>query len=166
MNRETGKLLVTSQEAALDIIGFKTIRFFKTRKEEKAGDGFRERVWSLQHNFPCARILVNINSNVEEQVSSIQTAFGSGKNSYRVRKDIETANQHLKQLAQELGSQRALLLDKDQWTRDINVLNEAVSWMGFPTPECHFPELLEFNTNKYQNGKTQLSLNPNCTGLR
>ena len=140
--------------AANDIVGFKTIRFFheaETPEDEKAIILF------LKENFPCSRVVVNINSNITQYVQSVKKAWKSFSNKTDYAEVIQKQNAQLRKVVQLLGPQRSFLLDKSEWTQNITKLNEAVSWLGFD-PACHFTDLLEFNTkgSGYGNTKTKL----------
>jgi len=139
------------------IVGFKTIRFLIGVKEEDTRDLVR---W-VQKTFPCARILVNIRSAAQEQAASVDKAFG-------YHEDIESlkeTNVRMRKVAELFGDQ-AYLLDSSDWLKEIQHLNQAIKWLGFHE-SCFFKELLEFNTEGggYENGKTKLTLNPDCRYL-
>ena len=49
------------------------------------------------------------------------------------------------------------MIDSEQWTNNVTVLNkEIVDWMGY-SRECYFTKLLEYNTRDegYGNGLTK-----------
>jgi len=148
---------------ASEIVGFKTIRYLISDTKTVA----QEREWTefLLDHFPCSRVLINVNSDVEGQVHSIEKAFHS-TNETKVTGFIEEGSAKLRRLAARLGSDRAFLLDKNEWTQNVTYLNEAVSWLGFKD-ECHFQELLEFNTggSGYGNGRTTLRMSNKCKRL-
>ena len=58
----------------------------------------------------------------------------------RVSEEVSTP----KKLAQLLGNQ-ATTLDSAKWTKDINELNNVVTWLGFDEA-CKFQKLMELNT--------------------
>jgi hypothetical protein len=102
--------------------------------------------------------LVNIRSDEEGQMASF-----SRKPAFRKYvASISRMNDRLKQVANMFGNQ-AMLLDSSEWTKDMNVLNQVVTWLGFHRT-CHFEKLLEFNTGGrgYDHGQTELTMNPNC----
>ncbi|CAB9499841.1 expressed unknown protein [Seminavis robusta] len=147
------------------IVGFKTIRF------ERGVDGkpqteqeWLEKVEFVKENFPCSRILVNINSNVTRQSESFKAAkWGTiSENSLRNRM------LKLKRIAELFGPERAYLLDSAEWTKNVEILNAAVSWLGFDRA-CHFRELLQFNTagaKGFTHSKTKLDYHsPRCKRL-
>jgi hypothetical protein len=138
------------------ILGFKTIRF--------ALEG--ERVYNITDHvdyfralFPCARFLINIWSDAAAVASSRKRHLKSYTNKTRntlKRVAKEEANM-LREAAAFFGNQTAMLLDGSQWTKNISLLNQAVSWLGF-ADDCHFHELLEFNTHRgYRHDKSALA---------
>lgn len=149
-----GGRLIARANSTQDIVGFKTIRFF--RDSNNMLDQ-KDTVRYLKQNFPCSRVIVNINSDIEGQVKSIDNNFHSNRTSNATREYILEENEKLQWLARVLGPQRAFLIDKNEWTQNVSSLNEAVSWLGFDDA-CHFTELLEFNVKGgYGTGRTKIS---------
>ena len=155
-----GGKFVAQKNHTNDIVGFKTIRFFK---ETKTKVEQRDMVKYLITNFPCSRVVININSDVASQVKSIDRNFHGTKTKNQTQYILDE-NEKLRWLAKVMGSQRAFLLDKDQWTKNISNLNEVVSWLGFDDT-CHYSELLEFNVGGYGTGKTKMVRKRNCKRL-
>lgn len=137
------------------IVGFKTIRFLHERGNANSD---KEMVDFVKESFPCARILVNIRSDEAEQLASFSRKPAFHKDAV----SISRMNNRLKQVANMFGNQ-AMLLDSSEWTKDMNVLNHVVTWLGFHRT-CHFEKLLEFNTGGrgYSHGQTELTMNPKC----
>lgn len=139
------------------IVGFKTIRFLDSISDETND---KDIVQFVQEMFPCARILVNIRSDTESQYASIKTKRGLNR-LVPSRKGLADMTSRLRHVAKMFNSQ-SFLLDSTEWTRNLTKLNEVVDWLGFDAT-CHFQELLEFNTNGYRGGKTDLdAIHPNC----
>lgn len=157
----------------LKIIGFKTIRLQNGVKLE----ALPEIVKFINESFPCARIIVNIRSEVDLQAKSqiiTFTTFKGQRLADKVKdleeekrltdraKALEEENEKLKRIAQLFGN-RAKLMDSSEWTTDVNRLNQVVGWLGFHK-SCNFTKLLEFNTGRggYDHGVTKLRMNPEC----
>jgi hypothetical protein len=141
------------------IIGFKTIRSHRAKDK----DEMQAFVEFLKKNLPCARYLINYRSDTESHMNSLQTNFKWNDVESRLNREVGL----LKLLYELLGSEHAYLLDSSQWTKDVGVLNQALDWLGYGHA-CYFSELLEFNTNNFENTKTKLSESsrfPNCTRL-
>jgi hypothetical protein len=120
------------------IIGFKTERFHNGIKKSDLPTvvNFAKEV------FPCARIVVDLRWNTDEQAAS------------RTQKK-------LRYIAELFGDQAISL------TNNISSLNQVVEWLGFDE-SCFFQELLEFNTTKgsgYGHGKESLNMDPKCRYL-
>jgi len=146
-----------------DIVGFKTIRFFNkasTLQHE------RDLVNFLELNFPCSRVIVNMNSDEDGQAKSVMRNFHRSEGTKQERKRyIRKMNAQMKRLAESLGKERSFLLDKKEWTKNITILNEAVSWLGFDA-SCHFQYLMEFNTKGYKHtNNTMPKLGAKCNAL-
>jgi hypothetical protein len=136
------------------IVGFKTIRFLRGLGE----DDTEAMVQWVKNHFPCARVIVNIRSNVEQQAKSQKVL---GKNVRQDAEQLRHTNDRMNQVAQFFGEQ-AFLLDSSVWLNDTSHLNQAVRWLGFHE-SCFFQELLELNTNYFRHGnKTNLQVNPKC----
>lgn len=152
---DQGKLI---EDDAETIVGFKTIRFIGNNNLDELKE-------FLETKFPCARIVINIRSDVESQVASEEKAFGFDKSKEdQLRQDLIQQNEEMARLADMLGEQRAHLLDSTEWTHNnISKLNAAVAWLGF-AESCFFQQLLEMNTQGggYGAGRTSLHHNPQC----
>jgi hypothetical protein len=126
------------------IIGFKTIRF---AMEGKRVYNITDHVQYFRTLFPCARFLINIRSDAAAIASSRQHVFKADKDKKRSALELVAKREAdmLREAVELFGNQTAMLLDSSHWTKDISLLNQAVSWLGFDE-DCHFHELLEFNT--------------------
>jgi hypothetical protein len=145
------------------IIGFKTIRFVSGNINSI--ESTRRKAKFLQQNFPCSKILINYRSDVTAQVKSFEKAFNW-------QGDIESKARNWNHVLQDTYTylsqngtmtDQVYLLDSSKWTKDLRLLNEAVSWLGF-SKECYFERLLELNTKGrgYNNGNTKLEQNQEC----
>lgn len=151
------KFVESKQKALSEIVGFKTIRFDRGSKGH-----YSQMVDFVKENFPCSRILININSNVTRQVISFRDA-----NFYDVSESsLQRRNRALAHIHELFGDHQSYWLDSANWTQNVDVLNDAVEWLGFHK-SCRFRELLQFNTkNGFLNGKTELSYkDPECLPL-
>jgi len=137
------------------IIGFKTIRFLSGSEADDKG-----LVEFVQENFPCSKILINYSSNITRQSNSALWVRTKGQNvSFEI---LRGANARLGRVGNMFGSQ-AYMLDSAAWLRNISVLNEMVTWLGFPE-RCHFQHLLAFNVlgNGYTHEKRPRPLQNGC----
>ena len=172
------------------ILGFKTIRLFKedimdieAEEEEsivvRTGPSSRhlaeadswtppasyieEKANLLKSFFPCARFVGNIRSNETAQLKSRKVLRGYGNDEIYLPRERAA----IQALIEELGPERGMLMDSSRWADDIEELNKLVDWLGF-SKECHFQELLEFNTKLTEEGakrKQQLDVDPRCRYL-
>jgi len=143
------------------ILGFKTISLFSGEMNSTSDQAsvIQKKVILLRHLFPCARFVGNVRSDHDAHMKSIQTAFknhGSEVGAYYAW--LEGA---IRGLMKELGPEQGYLLDSVSWTQNVSEVNSLVSWLGF-SDECHFEELLAFNTNRYRHAKTTTALSPKC----
>jgi len=141
------------------IVGFKTVRFLENVKDDEETE---ELVRWVQWNFPCARIVINIRSNVKDQAASWSQNFGIAN---AKTDELNAINARMRNLVKLFGEDQAYLLDSSDWLDDIQHLNQAVEWLGFHK-SCSFTKLLEFNTQGYGNGKTEQDpMSPDCRYL-
>ena len=160
------------------IVGFKTIRFPEERSKEgndahgtttsreRATDRMFQAAQFLNETLPCSKIIVNIRSDTPLQAASMLKAFGKHETWLRessldhVVNVMNSRNHDLMDLADWLGPNRARIMDSSQWTSNISLINELVSWMGFEDA-CHFDRLFEYNTNHvYGHGDETSRRNP------
>jgi len=153
-----GRLILDNSDEKTTIVGFKTIRFLEERSESETADLVR----FVQETFPCARIVINIRSAVEEQEASWKKSFDEKQQNLSTK--LADMNWRIRDLVDLFGEQQAYLLDSTEWLHEIEHLNRLVEWLGFDQ-SCFFDELLEFNTkgDGYGNGVTSIThQNPNC----
>lgn len=137
------------------ILGFKTIRL-KGNTTEK----LNQTAHFLQESFPCAKFLINYRS-AEKIKASRDIYFSNERPIDEIQEEIE----RLLTFGTFLPESQTRILNSDEWTKDVSILNEVVDWMGY-SKECHFKQVLEFNTDKgYGNGITELTMDPNCRYL-
>ena len=128
----------------------------------EAGQFFKE-------NFPCARFIINIRSNTENQLHSMSDAFDwdkknqSGHDELLKAKedDVLRQNAFLTSLHEVMGEKSSQLIDMSQWKDDVGVLNKVVDWMGFEN--CAFNSLVHENHDRYEHDTTtEIHLGDNC----
>ena len=146
---------VNEEDEGSRILGMKTIRLHHGWKAEKAVEFFRE-------NFPCSRFIVNIRSDVESQVESMNNlSWNTGEEA------INEANEFYKNFADKMGGHAAKLIDLTEWKDDVEILNDVVAWLGFK--DCSFTDI--YHENSKQSGGygrdqgTEIELGSNCTLL-
>lgn len=139
------------------ILGFKTIRLHQNENVTQTAQFLRE-------SFPCARYLVNYKS--PEALKDSFDKVGFKKKGVTTLDEMQRKIDLTKQIGEALPESQTRFLDSEQWTKNITILNEVVEWMGY-SKECHFTELLEFNTEGtgYHSGRTELKMDPNCKYL-
>lgn len=159
-----GHLLDGKGDDSSTIIGTKTIRF---------ADGLNEidipaLVDFMKDNFPCARYVVNYRSNTTQQSDSRAKLKFDGEDRVLSSADLDAENERLIKIGKMLDDDGAggavKIIDSEIWTRDsFQQLNEIVDWLGF-NEECHFTEMLKFNTQAgYRPQKIRIrNMNPNC----
>jgi len=148
--------------ASRDVVGFKTVTF---AHHINTPGNRTDTIRFLRTNFPCARFIVNINTDIEQRANSTKNNFRLHKNLTAIELNEVYENGNYTAFAELLGPDRAFLVDKAEWTRNISKLNEAVSWMGYDRA-CHFTELLQLNMGGYSTVKTELPpFPPECRRL-
>jgi hypothetical protein len=138
------------------ILGFKTVRLHGIEFPED---------WEyvadyLMENFPCARFVVNIRSDIEQQGESWKKSFGTDLDGDELR----YYNRRLAKTAAYMGQDRARLLDMLEWSKRDNsgvvVLNDLIEWLGFEG--CKYGTLLHSNKDGYGVDRNDVSLGENC----
>ncbi len=137
------------------IMGAKTIRFQKgTWSVEESAEFLRE-------NFPCSRIVVNIRSDVASQMKSIDKTFQEDNKGDLSEEGIENMNEFLENLSEELGEDMSRLVDMNDWTKDVVVLNDLIHWLGFR--DCKYQQVVHENANGYgRDHETDSGVGANC----
>lgn len=137
------------------ILGFKTIRFHNEHDNWTIDTAIE----ALLETFPCARIIVNIRSDIKALVNSRHDTYN--KNADMKGAKRETAK--LKTIAKRLGTKRARLIDMTEWSADngLHILNDVLDWLGFEN--CRFNALYHENHDRYkQDVSTKIQLGKNC----
>eukprot|EP00553_Chaetoceros_curvisetus_P013637 CAMPEP_0204640668 /NCGR_PEP_ID=MMETSP0717-20131115/48103_1 /ASSEMBLY_ACC=CAM_ASM_000666 /TAXON_ID=230516 /ORGANISM="Chaetoceros curvisetus" /LENGTH=171 /DNA_ID=CAMNT_0051661145 /DNA_START=132 /DNA_END=647 /DNA_ORIENTATION=- len=133
------------------ILGFKTIRLhaIDTWTPKQAADFLKE-------NFPCSRIIVNIRSDIQSQVQSKIKLGWSMDLEGQLRQ-----NTFLREFSAHLGEEMARLIDMNERTKDVSVLNSLLEWLGFV--DCHFQEILHENRDRFEvDTETQINVGDQC----
>jgi len=139
-----------------------SIRIHTDWQPEEAADFFKI-------NFPCSRILVNIRSDLTGLANSVTSTNGfEAKGSTLEPNDMfpiiidrfKKANQFLRSFATIVGTDSGMLLDMNEWSKDISQLNDLLKWMGYV--DCNFQTILHVNRNGYDKDKTKLHLGDKC----
>ena len=151
-------LLKDSDEERNQVLGAKIIRLQNADwHPQEAADFFEQ-------NFPCSRFLINIRSDMEEQLQSISSTFHKGKKKKKdnnMEDELLRKNHFLLQLHDILGNDRSKMIDMSIWKDDISVLNNVVDWLGFK--DCAFDALLHENFDGYgRDHQTNVHVGDNC----
>jgi hypothetical protein len=139
------------------ILGFKTVRMH-------AGDWTAQEASEyLKSHFPCSRVIINYQTNITHQIESYHQAFGNRNNTYLgpSMDELKKANQFQFDLYQSLGDDYSKLIDLDEWSKDVQMLNDIVTWLGFD--ECQFEAIVHENLKGYtRDTSTKLKVGRNC----
>ena len=84
--------------------------------------GATEAAVYFQNNFPCSMF----RSDVDGQMNSEQN-LGWSADDHSLKRN----NKFLHNFAEALGNETARLVDMEDWTKDVSILNSLVSWLGF-----------------------------------
>mmetsp|Transcript_16833 Transcript_16833/g.25273 ORF Transcript_16833/g.25273 Transcript_16833/m.25273 type:complete len:367 (+) Transcript_16833:97-1197(+) len=138
------------------ILGLKTIRFQKGDWRVKDSADF------LRENFPCSKVVVNIRSDVDSQLKSMNTTFSNESTTEgKDTDDIVKMNEFLIKVVEELGDEMAKLVDMNDWTQNVEVLNEVISWLGFR--HCKYHAVVHENANGFgRDNETPHDIGENC----
>jgi hypothetical protein len=141
------------------IVGFKTVRFDRNWTEKEA-------VQFVRDNFPCSRIVVNINSDTSHQAQSVQNTWAKKSDVSDLEQDLNHVNEKLVRVA-TLFDEQAFLMDtvvySDNVTFALERINSLVERLGFRG--CRFTKLVHSNKNhtyKVDMGARGMSLGRNC----
>jgi len=137
------------------IFGLKTIRF------QKGDWGVKEACDFLREHFPCSRVVVNIRSDVEGQFRSMNTTFTEEHKGAMDADHIQKMNDFMIDVAEELGEEMARLIDMNEWTQDVEVLNDLIGWLGFR--DCRYQAVVHENANGYgRDNETEPDIGDDC----
>ena len=155
----------TNDDNDNDIIGFKTIRLHKNTNIKSVVEFMKE-------SFPCAKYVINYRSNINALLKSNKKYLKEfpNKTIEEYEQEIQTLYEIKNLLLQQQEQQQqsgaggggeeeevvVKMIDSEEWTKNVTILNEEiVNWMGY-SKECYFTKLLEYNTKHgYENGLTQ-----------
>eukprot|EP00551_Chaetoceros_affinis_P017970 CAMPEP_0203718966 /NCGR_PEP_ID=MMETSP0092-20131115/3117_1 /ASSEMBLY_ACC=CAM_ASM_001090 /TAXON_ID=426623 /ORGANISM="Chaetoceros affinis, Strain CCMP159" /LENGTH=207 /DNA_ID=CAMNT_0050598237 /DNA_START=391 /DNA_END=1014 /DNA_ORIENTATION=+ len=144
------------------ILGVKTIRLQNPPEmtPEKA-------MIYLTENFPCARFVINIRSDTGALANSVINAFSKDDydDTFEEFKKKTTFLKRLAELLNEGGngnssSDRAKLIDMEEWKDDVSIFNDLLDWLGFEN--CSFPKVLHENFDGYEHDNSEISLGEQC----
>lgn len=132
------------------ILGMKVIRL-------QRGDWTpQEAAKYLRNNFPCARFLINVRSNMTELAQSYSDNFHWNVS----EADLFNKTEFLRDLHTELGFS-SYLLDMRWWKNNVEILNEAVKWLGFEN--CAFDSVYHENKGGYERDTNEtISVGAKC----
>ena len=152
--------LSVQQSGAVDgydsnrILGMKTIRLHEDWSALRAATFFKQ-------NFPCSKFVVNIRSDVESQLSSIESlGWARGGDKEAIKKRIK----FYENFANEMGNDRATMIDMSKWKDDVGILNNVTYWLGYR--DCEFGDM--YHDNSKESGgygldkQRELKLGPRC----
>jgi len=143
-----------TEEDGNTILGFKEVR-----TEREGSWTAKEAAAYYQEMFPCSRYLINIRSDTEKQVQSMESEF-EFENGKSVKSFVEDGTNFHRELAEELGD-AARLTDLEEWKNNVDVLNEVIEWLGFKN--CRFNTILHENHDGYQPDRERhLNLDDDC----
>jgi len=123
------------QDDSQTIVGFKTIRLIKGNEKLQHTEKLAA---FLQESFPCARYVVNYRSNSTTQLKSQKKAFRGQL------QQVDKVNERLRALTKLLGHEITYSMDMEEWTKNVTIINNLVSWLGFSN--CEFRQIMSFNT--------------------
>ncbi len=134
-------------EEANRIIGAKLIRLHQGNWQAwQAAKFFRE-------NFPCAKFVVNIRSNEENQVQSLVNNFHWKEEQEEQKiKGLEHGTQFLRKFHRWMGDESSRLIDMSEWKDDVGIINDLLDWLGFEN--CAFKNLIHENHDGYERDTT------------
>mmetsp|Transcript_2075 Transcript_2075/g.3770 ORF Transcript_2075/g.3770 Transcript_2075/m.3770 type:complete len:358 (-) Transcript_2075:1014-2087(-) len=137
------------------ILGVKTIRFHKGEWSIGEASQF------LKQNFPCSRVVVNIRSDIQSQLKSLNSTFSSAQNYVKGAEFIKGMNDFLVGVEEELGIEMARLIDMTEWTKNVEILNDLIHWLGYR--DCRYANIVHENTNGFgRDHETMLNLGNHC----
>lgn len=100
----------------------------------------------FQKNFPCSRFVVNYRSDEDGQAKSMINA-GWTDDYEKLTGKMKLEKDFLHNFTEAMGTERAQLIDMNEWTGDVSILNNVVRWLGFQ--DCRFKSILHENNERY-----------------
>jgi len=143
------------------ILGMKTVRLSRGEGHAFSPTGA---VKFLEDNFPCSRFIIAKRSNHQAHAESMHTNLHLG-----IKKQMELSNvidlaksltSFYDELQTRLGPDKARTVDLDEWMTDVDVLNDAVSWLGFTN--CRFDGILHENHDGYLQDHHAIHFGEDC----
>lgn len=155
--QQNDHILSINEYDAQTIMGCKTIRFHKNNFSIQYAADY------IRNTFPCSKIIVNVRTNITSQIQSIQGTFTSATQGDHGKSihDIDMYNTYLSNLATELGTDMAKVIDLSQWRNDVNVFNDVAQWLGFRN--CAFTSIVHENVNGFgRDHETDVGIDDAC----
>ncbi len=124
------------------ILGMRTVRLSRGSINAFTPAGA---VKFLEENFPCSRFIIAKRSDYQAHAKSMYTRFNAGTKLplSHFTHLVESEGAFYDAIQTHLGSDKALTVDLDEWMTNVEVLNDAVSWLGFTN--CRFDGVLHEN---------------------
>jgi hypothetical protein len=140
------------------ILGFKTVRFHHANLTALEASEF------LKSHYPCTKALINYQSNLTHQYESFRKTFNHNDKPEDYggpsMDELEEFNKFQEELHANLGGS-SRLIDMDRWTKDVEILNSVVDWLGYKN--CRFEKIAHENDGGYATDKeTVLDLGDDC----
>ena len=139
------------------ILGFKTVRL------HQSGWSGEEAAEYIKTHFPCVRILVNLQTNLTHQYLSYKRTFNHTGGGEYLGPSLEALTKiHDFQMALNTNmKEMSTLIDLDNWSNDVEVLNSVVEWMGYK--HCQFNNIVHENDKGYATDtQTVLRVGDDC----
>ena len=141
------------------ILGFKTVRFHESNMTASQAANF------LVTHYPCAKYLINYQSNLTHQFESFQRTFNHDDETeieYNgpSMEVLKGWNEFQEMLHKELDGM-SKLIDLDEWSENVEVLNDVVDWLGYS--RCKFEGIIHDNKKGYaMDNETDLNVGKHC----
>jgi len=147
------------------ILGIKEIRL---QNEDLLEWTPEEATKFLNAYFPCSRFIINISYRYVRQSKTMKKHLigkTDGLKRTEVKEVIKRENDFLTELSSLLGSDSAKLLNVNEWSEDVSIINDVVDWLGFEN--CKFNSIVHENNGALGGGfrhdnTTILDVGPNC----
>ena len=117
---------------------------------------------NIQENFSCSRFLVNYRSDEDGQAKSAINAGWEREGDYeKLEGKLKLDNDFLLNFTEALGTERAQIIDMNETTYEIIIINNVVRWLGFQG--CRFKSILHENHDRYERDRsTDLGIGTRC----
>jgi len=128
------------------ILGMKTVRLDEGGVHAFSPAGA---VKFLENNFPCSRFIIAKRSDHQAHAKSMYDNFNGWDLSFDQFLDMsKSITSFYDEIQTRLGPDKARTVDLEKWMTDVEVLNDAVSWLGFTN--CRFEAVLHENHDGYE----------------